>query len=97
VIWAQGRNISSAYDVRRVVAALQWPTDPISLHLASPDLPAPVLHDPDPMRIVRREGGTITPDGGPLTTAALVTGPGNGGISGWPCSSQHCPSRPSRP
>jgi hypothetical protein len=29
-----------------------------------------VLHDPDPMRIVRREGGTITPDGGPLTTAA---------------------------
>ena len=70
VIWAQGRNMSSAYDVRRVVAALQWPTDPISLHLASPDLPAPVLHDPDPMRIVRREGGTITPDGGPLTTAA---------------------------
>ena len=70
VIWAQGRNMSSAYDVRRVVAALQWPADPISLHLASPDLPAPVLHDPDPMRIVRREGGTITPDGGPLTTAA---------------------------
>jgi hypothetical protein len=69
-IWAQGRNMSSAYDVRRVVAALQWPADPISWHLASPDLPAPVLHDPDPMRIVRREGGTITPDGGPLTTAA---------------------------
>src|SRR6478735_7248051 len=62
--------MSSAYDVRRVVAALVWPTDPISLHLVSPDLPAPVLHDPDPMRIVRREGGTITPDGGPLTTAA---------------------------
>jgi hypothetical protein len=33
VIWAQGRNMSSAYDVRRVVAALQWPADPISLHL----------------------------------------------------------------
>ena len=47
VIWAQGRNMSSAYDVRRVVAALLWPTDPISLHLVSPDLPAPVLHDPD--------------------------------------------------
>ena len=30
VIWAQGRNMSSAYDVRRVVAALLWPTDPIS-------------------------------------------------------------------
>ena len=28
-IWAQGRNMSSAYDVRRVVAALLWPTDPI--------------------------------------------------------------------
>jgi len=38
--------MSSAYDVRRVVAALVWPTDPISLHLVSPDLPAPVLHDP---------------------------------------------------
>ena len=96
LIWAQGRNMSSAYDVRRVVAALQWPTDPISLHLASPDLPAPVLHDPDPMRIVRREGGTITPDGGPLTPRPM-TRPGNGGSSGWPCSSQRCPSRPSRP
>jgi hypothetical protein len=68
--YAQGRNMSSAYDVRRVVAALVWPVDPIFVHLASPDLPVPVLHDPDPMRIVRREGGTITPDGGPLTTAA---------------------------
>jgi hypothetical protein len=56
--------------VRRVVAALLWPADPIYPHLVSPDLPSPVLHDPDPMRIVRREGGTITPDGGPLTTAA---------------------------
>ena len=88
--------MSSAYDVRRVVAALLWPTDPISLHLVSPDLPAPVLHDPDPMRIVRREGGTITPDGGPLTPRPM-TRPGNGGSSGWPCSSQRCPSRPSRP
>jgi len=26
-----------------------------------------------------------------------MTGPGNGGSSGWPCSSQYCPSRPSRP
>jgi hypothetical protein len=69
-IWAQGRNMSSAYDVRRVVAALLWPTDPIYPHLISPDLPTPVLHEPDPMQIVRREGGTITLDGGPLTTAA---------------------------
>jgi hypothetical protein len=45
-IWAQGRNMSSAYDVRRVVAALLWPADPIYPHLVSPDLPTPVLHDP---------------------------------------------------
>jgi hypothetical protein len=62
--------MSSADDVRRLVAALLWPTDPIYPHLVSPDLPASVLHDPDPMQIVRREGGAITPDGGPLTTAA---------------------------
>jgi hypothetical protein len=68
-IWAQGRDLSSAYDVRRVVAGLLWPGDPIYAHLTSPDLPAPVLHDPDPMRVVRREGGTVTPDGSPLTTA----------------------------
>jgi hypothetical protein len=70
MIWAQRRNMSSAYDVRRVVAALLWPADPIYPHLVSPDLPAPVLHDPDPMQIGRREGGAITADGGPLTTAA---------------------------
>ena len=38
-IWAQGRNMSSAYEVRRVVAALLWPADPIYTHLVSPDLP----------------------------------------------------------
>ena len=53
-----------------MVAALLWPADPIYPHLVSPDLPTSALHDPDPMQIVRREGGTITPDGGPLTTAA---------------------------
>ena len=69
-IWAQGRNMSSAYDVRRVVTGLLWPADPIYPHLVSPDLPISLLHDPEPMRIVRREGATITPDGDPLTTAA---------------------------
>jgi hypothetical protein len=47
-----------------------WPADPIYPHLASPDLPSAVLHDPDPTRIARREGGTVAPDGGPLTNAA---------------------------
>ena len=69
-IWAQGRNMSSAYDVRRVITGLLWPADPIYPHLVSPDLPISLLHDPDPMRIVRREGGTITPGGDPLTIAA---------------------------
>jgi DSBA-like thioredoxin domain len=67
-IWAQGRNMSSAYDVRRVVLNVMWPADPIYPHQLSPDLPVPIVHDPDLNRIVRREGGIITPDGGPLTT-----------------------------
>jgi hypothetical protein len=67
-IWAQRRNLSGPHDVRRVITQVVWPTDPIYLHLESPDLPDPILHDPDPMRIVRREGGTVTPDGGPLTS-----------------------------
>lgn len=69
-IWSQGRNMSDPPEVRRVITDLLWPADPIYLHLVSPDLPVPVLHDPDPMRIARREGGAVTVDGGPLTTAA---------------------------
>ena len=45
-IWAQGRNMSSAYDVRRVVTGLLWPTDPIYPHLVSPDLPFPSCTTP---------------------------------------------------
>jgi hypothetical protein len=67
-IWAQGRNLSSAYDVRRIILEVMWPADPIYARQLSSDLPPPVLHDPDLNQIVRREGGTITPDGGPLTT-----------------------------
>ena len=67
-IWAQRRNLSGAYEVRRVITEVMWPADPIYFHLISPDLPNPLLHDPDLRRIVRRSGGTVTPDGGPLTT-----------------------------
>ncbi len=67
-IWVRRQNLSSAYDVRRVVTAITWPAPPIYFHLASPDLPPPLLHDPDPVRIVRRSGGTVTLDGGPLTS-----------------------------
>jgi hypothetical protein len=66
-IWAQRRNLSSGYEVRRVITEVTWPADPIYFHLVSPDLPNPLLHDPDLTRIVRRSGGTITPDGVPLT------------------------------
>ena len=66
-IWARRQNLSSAYDVRQVVTAITWPPPQIRFHLASPDLPVPLLHDPDPVRIVRRSGGTVTP-GGPLTS-----------------------------
>jgi hypothetical protein len=69
-IWARGRNLSGPEEVRRVVTDLLWPADPIYPHLVSPDLPSTLLHDPDPTRIARREGGTVAPDGGPLTSAA---------------------------
>jgi hypothetical protein len=66
-IWADGRHISSGYDVRRIIAGLMWPRPP-SAQL-TPDLAGPLLHDPDLAQSVRRTGGTITPDGGPLTAA----------------------------
>lgn len=67
-IWVRQQNLSSADNVRRVVTAITWPAPPLYFHLASPDLPLPLLHDPDPVRIVRRSGGTVTVDGGPLTS-----------------------------
>ena len=67
-IWVRRQNLSSAYDVRRVVTAITWPAAPVYFHLASPDLLLPLLHDPDPVRIVRRSGGTVPLDGGPLTS-----------------------------
>jgi 2-hydroxychromene-2-carboxylate isomerase len=68
-IWAQGRHLSSAYEVRRLITDLMWPQENITDRLASPDIPSLLLRDPDMARIVRRSGGTIAPDGGPLTTA----------------------------
>ena len=62
------QSLRSAYDVRRVVTAITWPAAPVYFHLASPDLLLPLLHDPDPVRIVRRSGGTVPSMGGPLTS-----------------------------
>ena len=68
-IWVQGLHLSSAYEVRRLITAVMWPQEDITDRLASPDIPSLLLRDPDLTRIVRRSGGTIAPDGGPLTTA----------------------------
>ncbi|MDQ2875216.1 MAG: DsbA family protein [Actinomycetota bacterium] len=69
-IWEQGLHLSSAYEVRRLVTEVMWPQEDITDRLASPELPSRLLMDPDLDRIVRRSGGTIAPDGAPLTTAA---------------------------
>jgi 2-hydroxychromene-2-carboxylate isomerase len=67
-IWTQGLHLSSAYEVRRLVADVMWPQEDIADRLASPDIPSLLIRDPDLARIERRAGGTIAPDGGPLTT-----------------------------
>ncbi len=68
-IWAGGLHLSSAYEVRRLVTAVMWPREDITGRLASPEFPSLLIRDPDLARIVRRSGGTIAPDGQPLTTA----------------------------
>jgi 2-hydroxychromene-2-carboxylate isomerase len=71
-IWVQGRHLSSAYEVRRLITGLMWPQEDITDRLASPDIPNLLNRDPDLARIVRRSGGTIALDGGPLTTAGWL-------------------------
>jgi len=67
-IWAQGLNISSPHEVRRLVTGLMWPREDVAVRLASPDFPSLLLRDTDMTRIVRRSGGTIALNGVPLTT-----------------------------
>ncbi|HEX6452423.1 MAG TPA: hypothetical protein VF060_23555 [Trebonia sp.] len=68
-IWAEARQVSDVYQVRKLIAEVMCPPEPITHHLISPDLPSALLHDPDVNRIVRRCGGTVTVYGGPLTAA----------------------------
>ena len=68
-IWTEHRHISTAFEVRRLVTGLMWPPEDITDRLASPDIPSLLNRDPDLACIVRRSGGTIALDGGPLTTA----------------------------
>jgi hypothetical protein len=74
-IWAGGRHLSGAYEVRRLITAVMWPDEDINARLASPDFPSMLLRDPDLTRITRRSGGTIAPDGGPLTHAGVPADP----------------------
>ena len=67
-VWAQGLNLSSPYEVRRLVTDLMWPREDVAVRLASPDFPSLLLRDTDMTRIVRRSGGTIALNGVPLTT-----------------------------
>lgn len=68
-IWIERRHLSSPYEVRSIVADIVYPRVPLVPYLSS-DLAPALLRDPDLVRIVRRSGGTIAPDGGPLTTVA---------------------------
>jgi hypothetical protein len=68
-IWTEARRVSTVYDVRHLIADVMCPPEPILHHLISPDLPVPLLHDPDVNRVVRRSGGTVTVYEGPLTAA----------------------------
>ena len=67
-IWVQGLHLSSAYEVRRLIIEVMWPQEDITDRLASPDIPSLLLRDTYLTRIVRRSGGTIAPNGVPLTT-----------------------------
>lgn len=66
-IWIERRHLSSAYEVRRVITDVMWPRVPLGPY-RSTTLPRPMSGDPDPWKATRRQGGTIAPDGGPLTT-----------------------------
>jgi DSBA-like thioredoxin domain-containing protein len=66
-IWVRQQHLSSAYDVRPVITSVTYPPVPILPYLSS-DLPLPGLGDPDPLHMTRVLGGTIAPNGIPLTT-----------------------------
>jgi DSBA-like thioredoxin domain len=69
-IWVDRRHLSSAYEVRRLITAVMCPPD-LVVDPRDSELPRPLDHDPDLTRIMRRSGGTIAPDGGPVSTAGF--------------------------
>lgn len=67
-IWLRGQHLSSAYDVRAVIAGITYPPYPIEPYLSSPELPPPGFGNPAPLHTTRILGATIAPNGIPLTT-----------------------------
>jgi predicted DsbA family dithiol-disulfide isomerase len=66
-IWVRQRHLSVAYDVRPIITDITCPPYPILPYLVA-ELPPPGLGDPDPLHMTRVLGGTIAPNGIPLTT-----------------------------
>ena len=65
-IWTQGRNLSTGYEMRRIITTVMdypaaWPPR------SGGEIPRNWHGDSDDM-IIRRMGGTIAPDGQPVTT-----------------------------
>lgn len=66
-IWARRKHLSGAYDVRPIITAITSPPLDVRSRLGL-ELPLPGLDFPDPAGSTRRYGGTIAPNGAPLTT-----------------------------
>jgi hypothetical protein len=65
-IWTQGRNLSSAYEMRPVIATVMDWSAALPPRYGS-ELPR-LWHGDSDETVLRRLGGTIAPDGQPLTT-----------------------------
>lgn len=74
-IWVRGAHLSSAYDVRPLIAALTNPPVDVRARLGL-EHPFPGFGNADPAQPTRMLGGTIAPNGAPLTTTGWrrVTG-----------------------
>jgi hypothetical protein len=74
-IWVEGRHLSSAYEVRRLVTGLMWPQKDIAVRLTSPDIPSLLDRDPDLARITRRSGGPDRPGRGAAHRGRVAADP----------------------
>jgi DSBA-like thioredoxin domain-containing protein len=65
-IWVRGEHLSSGYAVRPIITAITSPPVDTRSWLGL-ELPLPGLESPDPATSTRRFGGTVAPNGAPLT------------------------------